>query len=434
MTLAAPTFFAPPLPAATCGIFGLRHGADKAYPVADPTAVHGNRQRHDPQKVLRMNQFNTFNGILVSLHQAMLDDAHWPATSALIDEACGTKGSALLVGEGTGNDVRVVFMAGYFRGERREDLEQDYLENYHPWDERVPRFRKLADSRVVRMSELYTEQELKTSRTYNEFLPRASSQNGLGVRLVAPDGSHTTWAILDPVTRGGWGSAQIETVHRLLPHIRHFVQVRQALAAAAARDTTLDSLLDSTRIGVIHLDRRGRIIEANTPAHRLLRQGDGLFDREGFLHARKAANDAHLQTLVGRASSAFVGDTATSGSMTVSRSPGRPRLAVHVCPVPVRQMDFGVCRPATLVLLVDPASRPRISAQRLEHCLGLSSSEARVSALLAEGRSVRDIAVQAGFQESYVRWLLKQVYKKHGLSGQIPLVKMVLAADLLPPH
>ena len=73
-----------------------------------------------------------FGRVLASLYDAMLDDAHWPATSALIDEACGAKGNALMVGEGTGDDVRVVFMAGYLRGERREDLERDYLENYHP--------------------------------------------------------------------------------------------------------------------------------------------------------------------------------------------------------------------------------------------------------------------------------------------------------------
>ena len=88
-----------------------------------------------------MSQFDTFSDILTSLHQAMLDDAYWPATSALIDEACGTTGNALLVGEGTGDDVRVVFVAGYFRGQRREELERDYLENYHPWDETRAAFR-----------------------------------------------------------------------------------------------------------------------------------------------------------------------------------------------------------------------------------------------------------------------------------------------------
>ena len=36
----------------------------------------------------------------------MLDDARWPAASALIDEACGITGNDLMVGEGPTDDVR----------------------------------------------------------------------------------------------------------------------------------------------------------------------------------------------------------------------------------------------------------------------------------------------------------------------------------------
>lgn len=48
---------------------------------------------------------------------------------------------------------------------------------------------------------------------------------------------------------------------------------------------------------------------------------------------------------------------------------------------------------------------------------GLTSSECRVSTPLDEGRSVREIATTTGYKESYVRWLLKQVYKKQDLFG-----------------
>ena len=52
--------------------------------------------------------------------------------------------------------------------------------------------------------------------------------------------------------------------------------------------------------------------------------------------------------------------------------------------------------------------------------------------VIAEGRSVREIAASEGFQEGYVRWLIKQVYRKQGVSGQVALVRVVLAADSLP--
>ena len=73
----------------------------------------------------------------------MLDDTRWPATSALIDEACGLTGNGLMVGEGPKDDVRALFVGLYSRGQRREDQEREYLENYHSIDERVPRFRQL---------------------------------------------------------------------------------------------------------------------------------------------------------------------------------------------------------------------------------------------------------------------------------------------------
>ena len=116
---------------------------------------------------------DAFTHILASLHEAMLDDTQWPATSALIDAACGVAGNALVVGSGPTDDVRAHFVGMYYRGERRADFEREYLSRYHPIDERVPRLRQLPDSRLVHVTALYTAQELKTSVTYNEAMLRA---------------------------------------------------------------------------------------------------------------------------------------------------------------------------------------------------------------------------------------------------------------------
>ena len=92
-----------------------------------------------------MSGHDAFERILASLHEAMLDDVHWPTTTALIEEACGLTGNALLVPEGPPDDIRVLFVGLYYRGQRRLDLEREYLDVYHPIDERVPRLRQLPD-------------------------------------------------------------------------------------------------------------------------------------------------------------------------------------------------------------------------------------------------------------------------------------------------
>ena len=374
-----------------------------------------------------MSQLDTFDRILASLHDAMLDDSHWTATSLLIDQACGMKGNALVVGKGRSQEDGQIFLARFcYRGERREDREQWYFDLYYPWDERVPRVAQLPDSRLVHITDLYTARELKTSPAYNEALPRGGYQHGLNARLDGPDGSSIVWTLADCTAADGWGSAQTRMIERLLPHIRQYVQVRQVVAGAEALGASLSGLLDNTRLGVIHLDRRGRILEANSRARRLLRKGDGLFDPAGFLRARLPADDARLERLLGRALPVFGGRVAGSGSMTVRRPAGRPRLAVHLTPVGARQADFGRQRVAALVLVVDPASRPRVDAGLVAEALGLTPSESQVAAMLAAGSSVRDIALMTGRQENAVYKHLKQIYRKLGISRQADLVRLVL--------
>ena len=371
-----------------------------------------------------MSDQDAFERILASLYDAMLDETRWPATSALIDEACGMQGNALLVGEGPKDDVRALFFGLYYRGERREDWEREYLDIYHPIDESVPRFRQLPDSRLVHTHDLYTAEELKTSPAYQEGLRRFSGQDGLRARLDGPDGSHYAWVTADPVTPGGWEAPQVALLRGLLPHLRQFIRVRQALAHTEALGASVTGLLDNTRVGVIHLDRRGRIVAANDRARDILRRGDGLSDRDGVLRARAPTDQTRLERLV---ADALPAGGAVSGSMLLRRTSVLPQFVVHVKPVGLRQSDFGAQRTAVLVLLVEPGNRPRIDPTLVATTLGLTPAESRIAVWLTEGRTVREIATTTGRQESSIHWHLRQIYTKQAISRQADLVRLVLS-------
>ena len=373
-----------------------------------------------------MSDEDAYRRILASLSDAMLDDTHWPATSALIDEACGLTSNVLLIGEGPRDAMRVLTVGFYSGGQRHEEEEREYLQVYHPIDERVPRVRRLPDSRLAHVTGLYTAGELKTSPTYNEFLLRTRHQNSLNVRLVLPEGSHITWGLGDPVASDGWGSSRIAMIERLLPHIRKFIRVRQTLVRAEARHTSVTALLDNPRIGVLHLDRRGRILEANDRARGILAQGDGLSDRDGVLRAPKAADRRRLESLVASALPAS-GAAAVSGSMLVGRGFGSPPLVVHVKPVAVPQPDYGARHTAALILIVDPGRGHRIDPDLVAGTLGLTRMESRVAVWLAEGRSVREMAEATGRTEGSIYFHLKQIYRKQPVSRQADLVRLVLS-------
>ena len=373
-----------------------------------------------------MNEQDAFERVLTSLHDAMLDETRWPATSALIDAACGTVGNSLIVRDGSQDNSRVFFYGLYYRGERRADWERIYLDVYHPINEGVPRFRQLPDSRVVPTAALYTPAELKTSPVYNESFLRGKSQNGLNVRLDGPAGSHLAWTPLDPVTRDGWGTAQLRMVTALLPHLRQFIRVRHTLAKATALGASLTGLLDSRRVGVLCLDRRGQIVEANDRARAILRAGDGLVDRDGELAARAPADHIRLARLIAAALPTS-STPAVSGSIPLRRGTLRTPFVVHVKPVGAPPLDLGIGQAAALVLIAEPGYVARIDSALVAAVLGLTPVEGQVAAWLAEGRTVHEIAATMGRTPGAVYWSLNQIYRKQGIARQADLVRLVLS-------
>ena len=373
-----------------------------------------------------MSADDAFARILMALHEAALDPAQWPVASALIDEACGVQGNGLLIGAGPREHIQTSFVGLYYRGERRTDFERAYLEDYHPRDERVPRVRALPAGHLVHATAVYTTEELRTSATYNEMLHRARMQDGVNVRLDGLDGSHLSWGLADPVTSDGWGSPQLALVKALLPHVRQFVRVQQSLAKAEALDASMSALLNTSRLGVLYLDRRGQILEANDRARAILRHGDGLTDRGGVLRTRRAADQGRLEQVLAAALQASPG-VPVSGSLLLHRSPVTAPFVVHVKPVGGHQADFGAQRVAALVLIVEPGRQASLKPALVAEVLGLTRLESRVAVLLAEGQSVREIAAAMERTEDAVYWHLRQIYQKQSLSRQTDLVRLVLS-------
>ena len=163
---------------------------------------------------------------------------------------------------------------------------------------------------------------------------------------------------------------------------------------------------------------------ANGLAQDLLRTGNGLLDRRGFLFARKPQDNDSLQGLLSRALPRM-GSPGVGGSMIVRRSGSLPPLALHVHPVSLQDSSFHVWPVAALVLVVDPASRAVTDPALAAAALDLTRMEGRVAVLLAQGLSVREIAAVMSRKESTIRSHVRSMFAKHGLSRQAELVWLV---------
>ena len=378
-----------------------------------------------------MTEQDRFERTLASLYKAALADVNWVSAAALVNDTIRTGGHGLSYGDPCGGVEPKVFLHRLFVGrERREDLEQLYLRDYFRRDEVILRLFGLRDGEVYYKSDLYTDQEKKTSAVYNEFRRVNQSQNGLFMVFDEPDGRAIVWSVGNSAERGGWGHDQIETVKRLAPHIRQFVRVRHAMANAGALGASLAELLENGRSGFIQLDRRGRILEANDRARDILLKRDGLCDAEGLLTAGIPEEDAELQRVLARALPPY-GVQGAGGSMKITRTKARTPLVLEVHPVQGMGADHRAWEVGALVLVVDPEARPRVDPDLAAAVLGLTPTESRVAVELATGQTVAGIAEALGCAESTVCTHLKRVYRKQGIRKQTELVQRILSLDVL---
>lgn len=374
-----------------------------------------------------MSAPEVFDRLLVSIHDAVLDDAAWPAAAVQIDQLCGSRGNVLVYGGGTApDDVDIFFARACFGGERNEDCEREYFDVYHRFDERLPRLRQLPDSQVVPVAWLLSQQQMRTSLVYNEMLCPGGLGNALHSRLDGPDGTRIVWTSADPVDSSGWSSAPVEMLERILPHVRQYVRVRHALVNARALGASLSGLLANANLGVIHVDRRARVIDANDRARAILRRGDGLTDSDGALHASLSDEDDALQQVLARALPEN-GGAGESGSALLIREHSITRLVVHVSPIPAGGGHELFGPVGALVLVVDPEGRTRLDPHRLEEILGLTPAESQIASLLVQGRTINEIGIATGRSPVTVKWHVQNTFGKLGVSRQTDLVRVLLS-------
>ena len=381
-----------------------------------------------------MSAEDRFERVLENLYRAALVDIEWESVAGLIQDTIRANGHSLThASAGPGGESRIHLARFFIGAKRRRDHEQTYFRDYFPRDEAIPRLHGLRDGEMVFKSDLYTDKEKKTSAAYNEFRCVNKTQNGLFMGLDGLDGHGIVLSFGNSTERMGWGHDQIRAIRRLAPHLRQFARVRQAMADARALGASLAELLESRRLGIIQLDRGGRVLEANDRARDILAKRDGLCDQGGVLAARHRGENAALQRLLAQALPPS-GVQGSGGSMKITRRTAPTPLVLEINPVRGTGADRFALRSAALVLVVDPAARPRVDPDLAAAVLGLTPAESRVAVELATGQTVAGVAHAQGCAESTVRTHLKRVYRKQGIRKQTELVRRLLSLEGLRKH
>ncbi|WP_271079399.1 helix-turn-helix transcriptional regulator [Aurantiacibacter sp. MUD61] len=273
---------------------------------------------------------------------------------------------------------------------------------------------------VVRLSagEVEEANDLSELRPGRPYAPEELGAQQHAIRLTGEGGLVATLV----VQRGEGGTSSL--LAALAPHFGAALRVLSGLERERARSAMSAQAFARLDFGWISLDAKGRIVDSDQQAERLLRES-GLLARGAYdrLVPSDPAVDRQLTGLV----KAFAANPrARPRAINLSHDPW---IDILVSPLRLAALAGGKDAVAVVYLRGDRSSS-ETRAEQLVDLFNLTPSEARMAWSMAQGLSIAEAAEEHGLTIETARNYSKKIYAKTGARGQVDLVRHVLTGVL----
>jgi len=275
-----------------------------------------------------------------------------------------------------------------------------------------------------------SEREMRRSLFYQEHVYPLTVDYYAGTVLKKDERSLTAIVHFRRKAAGHFSPNEIAYLMRLAPHVYRSME----LSLQSSQQTTIrtaESLLSSLRCAAVIIDQQYRIVAANDWARRLVAEADGISELAGRLGiASDRAGKSLYRQLATFLGGCPQGAIVSAPCILAPRPSGKIPYRLSVCPLQRELEPF--LRRFAVVLILDPERSDPISEKHLREEVGLTPAEAGIASLLAQGRTVREIAALRGCRVETVRSQLKQILGKTGCSRQAELVSLLLRSTSIP--
>lgn len=369
----------------------------------------------------------TFNRFVELVYRATTDAPVWTEALGMVGESLPAAPVAIHV---HGMDLQDATTIGIWG--RPAPVHLKHYERYYAarnvWLLRGARLLKAGA--VLTGEEMCSDEELLRSEYYNDFLRPLGIRYSLRAVLTSEPEPLSYLSAGRPHEAKRFSEADKEFLGNLVPHLMQAVRIQERLETVQSRRRIVSGALERMGLGVFFLDNRGRVVELNPTARKIVEAKDGLTLDRRTLVALDAKAETSLQKMILGASGAELGGLVRpGGSLMLPREAGKRPLSLMVAPTGVTGL-FPASRAASVVVLVEePTRAPTAPLDAFTISYGLSRAEAALTSRLIAGFSVAQAASALGIQPSTARSQLKKVFVKTGARRQSDLVRRVLTYD-----
>lgn len=374
--------------------------------------------RRETLSMRRKLDLESYDAIVDTIYDAAVEPALWDAALAKVAQGFSAATSTLVSVSLKSPGAR--FIANHNHVPECLDLYSRHFVTLDVWN---PGMAKLPVGRVGVTEELFPHRELVRTEFYNDFLVDFDVVYGLGGFVERRDDEAIIMGVQRGVQAGEYSLQDAGNLERVYKHLRRALAIARSFETLHARDGALRGTLDQLATAILIVDRYGRVLIMNATARQIVAGRDALFDEPHGLRAGSAPATSELRAEIAAASH---GVAAAKGGVVRLPLAAGGQLTARITPLSRLALDrLGLGVPAAAVFIDDPARKPTPSSELLRRAFGLSSAEARLVVLLADGHGLRSASDRLRVSRETSRTLLRRVFDKTGVRRQSKLLALV---------
>jgi len=289
-------------------------------------------------------------------------------------------------------------------------------------DERTIRgTNKLINKGIISDEDIMSEQEIRKSPYYQDFLARINLKGWAAIRVGSGD---EVWGLTLHRNRqqGEFSSAELRSFHQLSQRLAGTAQIASSVAFARGEAALL--AFETAGKAAMLLNRGGEVVRINAAAERMFDADVRVVKKRLFCSDRKAIErfEGSMKRLLWSA------DRSGVPPMALPR-PGRSPVIAYL----MRSFQLAETPLSTyhaIAVLVDPDARLAPAIDTLRTVLDLTPAEARLAIALQSGDDIAAASTRLNISAETARKQLKAIFAKTGVRRQSDLIAML--GNLLP--
>ena len=365
--------------------------------------------------VADQNESSVLNEVIGQIYECAIDPGQWNDTlKLLVGRLAPPRWNVAMLLQDWQNPPSGRFIGTTGLEETSRSIYLSTFAGRNPW---VQRLGNLPLGTVADTDELMPKSELLESPLYKDFLSRWNIQRAIAVVLERRERSILGFVMPGPPDH------DLENLKRdlrlLFPHIQRALRISHALGEANLRAHAAEAALDRAREAIVTLTPKLKIVNTNAKARTLADTGWISLKTRGFAFADTKAQ-ARLIELARK--------PAPASAVFKIANPQGQELPVMAACLPAHSTPVlgGTIEGAGLLISIGSGAQGSpVESEHLSAWFGLTPAEAKLTAALATGDTLKDFAARRAVSMNAVRFLLKGIYRKTGAASQAELIGRV---------